>query len=70
MVLNFEILEKGSYQSYQAGNWERVSCASSEGFEPGANRKVEGELLELQAKIGIQLIRPEEVQAIQELWND
>jgi hypothetical protein len=28
------------------------------------------ELLELQAKIGIQLIRPEEVQAIQELWEN
>jgi hypothetical protein len=68
MVLNFEILEKGSYQSYQAGNWERVSCAPSKVLV--VHRKVEGELLELQAKIGIQLIRPEEVQAIQELWND
>jgi hypothetical protein len=28
------------------------------------------ELLELQAKIGVQLIRPEEIEIIQELWND
>jgi hypothetical protein len=34
------------------------------------SRMLLNELLELQAKIGIQLICSEEVQAIQELWND
>jgi DNA sulfur modification protein DndC len=39
-------------------------------LKTGVRRMLLSELLELQAKIGIQLICPEEVQAIQELWEN